>query len=416
MQASFYVQNRENMYASLENGSIALVFAGHAPLKTGDENYPYFAERNFVYLTGLKEASEGFILMAEKDAEGTVTESLYILPPDALKERWTGRRVKPAEATEISGITGIHYLETFEADFHKASLRENFLYLDLGKLVATEQDNDAYRFARKAQNDYPALQIRTLRPQLKKQRTIKAPCEIEALRIAEDVTRDGILAMMKAAKPGITEYQLKAEYDYALAQRGVLSPGFPSIISAGDNNFCIHYYAYTGTAKDGDMVLNDVGAVWDGMICDVSRGWPVNGHFNERQRALYTCVYNTSNYMFSIIKPGMRMGDVDLTARKYNCEQLKGIGLLESYDEIGKYMWHGGSHHIGFDVHDIVDYRPDLIIQPGMVFCVDIGVYVEEWGIGFRLEDNCLVTEDGCENLSAAIPRSIEEIEAFMQG
>ncbi len=414
MLASFHAQNRETMYASLENKSIALIFAGHAPLKTGDENYPYFAERNFVYLTGLKDASEGFILMAEKDAAGDTTEALYILPPDVLKERWTGRRVKPAEATEISGIEAIRYLADFDTDFHKATAKAEHLYLDLGKLVPTEQDNDAYRFARKSEAQYPALRIHSLRPQLRRQRTIKAPCEIEALRISEDITRDGIIAMMKAARPGITEYQLKAEYDYALAQRGVLTPGFPSIISAGENNFCIHYYAYTGTAQDGDMVLNDVGATWDGMISDVSRGWPVNGHFNDRQRALYTCVYNTSNYMFSIIKPGMRMGDVDLTARKYNFEQLKHIGLLDSYDEIGKYMWHGGSHHIGYDVHDIVDYRPDLIIQPGMVFCVDIGVYVEEWGIGFRLEDNCLVTADGCENLSRHIPRSIEEIEAVL--
>ncbi len=414
MQASFHTGNRQNMYASMLPGSIALIFAGHAPLKTGDEPWPFFAERNFVYLTGLCASSEGFILMAVKNAEGETKESLFILPPDLLKERWTGRRVKPDEATTISGIEDIRFLADFETDFHKASASCCHLYLDLGKLVPTEQDNEAYIMARKAAADYPHLQIHTLRPQLRKQRTIKQPCEIEALRVAEDVTRDGILAMMKAAKPGITEYQLKAEYDYALAQRGVLTPGFPSIISCGDNNFCIHYYAYTGTSKDGDMVLNDVGAVWDGMICDVSRGWPVNGRFSEKQRQLYTCVYNTSNYMFSIIKPGMRMGDVDLTARKYNFEQLKGIGLLDDYKDIGKYMWHGGSHHIGYDVHDIVDYRPDLIIEPGMVFCVDIGVYVEEWGIGFRLEDNCLVTENGCENLSAAIPRSIEDIEAFM--
>ena len=414
MQASFHTGNRQNMYASMLPGSIALIFAGHAPLKTGDEPWPFFAERNFVYLTGLSASSEGFILMAVKNAEGETKESLFILPPDLLKERWTGRRVKPDEATRISAIEDIRYIDSFAADFHKASMRVSHLYLDLGKLVPTEQDNEAYRFARQAQHDYPQLKILSVREQLKKQRTIKQPCEIEALRISEDITRDGIVAMMKAGKPGMYEYQLKAEYDYALAQRGVLSPGFPSIISAGDNNFCIHYYAYTGQAKDGDMVLNDVGAIWDHMISDVSRGWPVNGHFNERQRALYTCVYNTSNYMFSIVKPGMRMGDIDQTIRKYNFEQLKGIGLLDDFKDIGKYMWHGGSHHIGFDVHDVVDYRPDLIIAPGMVFCIDIGVYVEEWGIGFRLEDNCLITEDGCENLSAAIPRSIEEIEAVM--
>ena len=414
MKATFYTKNRDTLYDSLLNSSIALVFAGTAPFKTSDEFYPFFADRNFVYLTGLMEASAGFILMAEKDADGKASEALYILPLDAMKERWTGRRVKPAEAQEISGISDIRMLDSFDQDFERAVLKAENLYLDLGKQIEAQPDNEAFFFADKYRKSYPDLTIQNLRPQLKKQRLFKAPCEIEALRVAEDITRDGIIAMMKAAKPGMTEYQLKAEYDYALAQRGVLAPGFPSIISAGDNNFCIHYYAYTGTLKDGDMVLNDVGAIWDGMIADVSRPWPVNGHFNERQKQLFNCVRNTSDYMFSIIKPGMRMGDVDLTIRKYNFEQLRSIGLLDNYDDIGKYMWHGGSHHIGFDVHDVVEYDPDMIIQPNMVFCVDIGVYVEAWGIGFRLEDNCLVTENGCENLSAAIPRTIEDIEAVM--
>ena len=160
------------------------------------------------------------------------------------------------------------------------------------------------------------------------------------------------------------------------------------------------------------MILNDVGACWDNLGNDVSRGFPCNGRFSERQRLLYTCAYNTSNYMFSIIKPGMPMASVDQTARRYCYEQLKGIGLLDSYDDIGRYMWHGGAHHVGFDTHDVVDMSHP--VASGMVFCVDIGIYCEEWGIGFRLEDNCLVTEDGCENLSRDIPRSIEEIESEM--
>jgi Xaa-Pro aminopeptidase len=116
--------------------------------------------------------------------------------------------------------------------------------------------------------------------------------------------------------------------------------------------------------------------------------------------------------MFSIIKPGMPMADVDLTIRKYCFELLREAGLVDSYENVGRLMWHGGAHHVGYDVHDVVDNtRP---IAAGMVFCVDIGIYCEDWGIGFRLEDNCLVTENGCINLSAAIPRSIEEIEAVM--
>ena len=161
------------------------------------------------------------------------------------------------------------------------------------------------------------------------------------------------------------------------------------------------------------MVLNDVGAWHDHLMNDVSRGWPCNGKFNERQRLLYECAFATSNHMFSIIKPGMLMKDVDGEARRYNALMLKEAGVLKDIDKIGTYMWHGGAHHVGFDVHDMVE-TPE-IIAPNMVFCVDIGIYHEEWGIGFRLEDNCLVTETGCENLSAITPRTIEEIEDTMQ-
>ena len=121
----------------------------------------------------------------------------------------------------------------------------------------------------------------------------------------------------------------------------------------------------------------------------------------------------TSDHMFSIIKPGMLMEEVDKEARRYNAGLLKDMGVLEDADEIGKYMWHGGSHHVGYDVHDLVE-RPKRI-APGMIFCVDIGIYHEDWGIGFRLEDNCLVTEGGCENLSAITPRTIQEIEDTMR-
>ncbi|NLB90131.1 MAG: M24 family metallopeptidase [Clostridiales bacterium] len=285
--------------------------------------------------------------------------------------------------------------------------------MDLYKNAPDDQDAPAHLFARELQKNNPYLLIHNVLPQLRSQRTIKQPCEIEAMRTAANITRDGIVAMMKASTPGMFEYEYKAEFDRVLTKNGVLESAFPSIISSGKNNFYIHYYSYTGQAQDGDMILNDVGAKYKGVGNDVSRGWPCNGRFSEKQRLLYTCAYNTSKYMFSIIKPGMPMADVDLIARKYNYEQLKQIGLCNSYDDIGTYMWHGGAHHVGFDTHDIVDMtRP---VAPGMVFCVDIGIYCEKWGIGFRLEDNCLVTETGCENLTAVVPSSIEDIEDIMR-
>ena len=287
------------------------------------------------------------------------------------------------------------------------------LYLDLFRASPADRDEPAHRLLRRVQSDYPYIKVENANTLIRRLRTIKQPCEIEAMRQAEKITCAGITAMMKASHPGMYEYQYKAEFDYALGQYGPQGPAFPSIISAGKNNFCIHYYGYKGQALDGDMVLNDVGAWYDNLMTDVSRGWPCNRKFSEKQRRLYECALATSNHMFSIVKPGMAMKDVDGEIRRYNAERLKEAGVLDDVGNIGTYMWHGGAHHVGFDVHDVVE-MPETI-APGMVFCVDVGIYHEEWGIGFRLEDNCLVTADGCENLSALTPRTIEEIEDTMR-
>lgn len=412
MEASFYKGNREKLYEMLPEGSLLAVFSGKEIIKTNDEYYPFFADRNFVYLTGL-ECREA-ILLAGKDYNGWIYEALYILPPDAHAERWTGVRIKPAEAEEISGVTDIRSTDSFRADFRRMAMSGNYrrIYLDFFKLNDKELDRQSHVFMHYVHENYPYILFGNADPFLRKLRLIKQPCEIEALRIGEKITGEGIIAMMKASRPGMNVHQYKAEFDRAIHEYAPYIYGFPPIISAGQDNFIIHNYAYTGVAQDGDMILNDVGVNWDHMITDVSRGWPCNGHFSYRQKILYECALATSDYMFSIIKPGMRMDAVDSTIKRYNAELLKDAGVLDDVKNIRKYMWHGGAHHIGFDVHDVVE-TPEFI-APGMVFCIDVGIYHEEWGIGFRVEDNCLVTEDGCENLSACIPRTVEDIEAVM--
>jgi len=414
MDRSFYIGNRKALYALLPENFLLILFAGHAPRKTADEYYPFFANRNFVYLTGVGDAcAEGFALMARRSG-GILAETLYIMPPDAHAERWQGRRMKPEEARRVSGIDDIAFADEFPGCLHGIIGANGLtgLWLDMDRHKPNEPENEEHAFANRISHEYPFLRVCNAHPHLRALRTIKQPCEIEAMRKAMTITREAILDMMRASRPGMYEYEYKAIFDAALTRNGVIVPGFPPIISAGANNFCIHYYAYTGRARDGDMVLNDVGARWDYLGNDVSRGWPCNGKFSEKQRLLYTCAYDTSEYMFRTIRPGLPMASVDQTARQFCFERLKGIGLVDRFEDVGKYIWHGGAHHVGFDTHDAVDLqRP---VSPGMVFCVDIGVYCEDWGIGFRLEDNCLVTEKGCVNLSADIPRSIEDIEAVM--
>lgn len=412
MKSSFFKGNRETMYETLCDGTVMVLFSGKELRKTADEYYPFYASRNFVYMTGVDQ-KECILVVGKRN--GSVQETIFVLEPDAHAERWTGVRLRAHEVTELSGIEDVKYVSQFEPYFNilmKQGVYE-VVALDLYKHEREDLDTEAFKFAQKIKKAYPYVHIKNCLGQIRRQRTIKQTCEIEAMRKAVTVTKAGIEAMMKLSRPGLYEYEYRAEFNYALAKMGVMETAFPSIISAGNNNFCIHYYDYTGIAKDGDMILNDVGARYDFLLNDVSRAFPCNGKFTERQRLLYTCAYNTSEYMFSIIKPGMPMADVDRMIKEYNFKQLQSIGVCEKIEDIGEYMWHGGAHHVGFDTHDVVDMTME--VAPGMVFCVDVGIYHEEWGIGFRLEDNCLVTETGCENLTASIPRTIEEIEAIMK-
>ena len=411
MDASFHLENRRALFRALPDNALAVFFAGEAPWQSADAYYPFFCDRNFLYLSGVDFHS--LILLLSKSG-GEEREALYLLPWDAMAERWTGRRPAAQEAAAQSGVEDIRLLERFPEDFRRLACSGRFetLWLDLFRDTPNQPPTPACQFAQEAARLYPGLTVRDVMPTMRGLRTIKKPCEIAAMKRAAVITREGIEAMMLASRPGMYEYEYKAEFDRALTRNGVLAPAFHSIISAGKNNFCIHYDSYTGQAQDGDMILNDVGAQWDHEVNDVSRGWPCNGKFTKEQAALYRCATNTSDYMFSIIKPGMPMASVDQIAREYCCEELKKIGKLRSYEEIGTYMWHGGAHHIGYDVHDMVDM--DRPVAPGMVFCVDIGIYDEASGIGFRVEDNCHVLAGGCENLTGAIPKRLEDIEALM--
>ena len=337
MIASFYAENRKSFLEHLEQGELAVFLSGEALRKSADDDYPFYANRNFVYLTGIEQRDS--ILVLYRDG-GKFIEKLFILAPNAFEERWNGARIKPEDAAAKSGMKDIGYVDEWQSYLAEVirKLHIHTIYLDIDHKEGRRNWNGADWMCQYIETGYPHMKVKNSLPILMNMRLIKKPCEIEALEQAERITKAGIVAMMEHSRPGMYEYQYKAEYDYALAQYGVLEPGFSSIISAGKNNFCIHYDSYRGQAQDGDLVLNDVGVRWDYLVTDVSRAWPCNGKYTERQKLLYECAYRTSQYMFGVLKPGLPMMEVDKRIKEYNFEQLRDAGVCKSFDEIGTYM------------------------------------------------------------------------------
>jgi Xaa-Pro aminopeptidase len=244
-------------------------------------------------------------------------------------------------------------------------------------------------------------------------RMIKEPCEISLIEEAIAITGRGIEAMMRRVQPGLMEYHLWNDFRSSLALEGCLEPAFPSIVAAGANTFCLHYMQPAGCIREGDLVQVDVGASCGGLCADISRAFPASGRFSPRQLAIYQLVRNCQDMAFASIRPGEHITEINERCREVAREGLTALGIMGKDGSIGEYCWHGVSHHLGLDVHDVSNR--EAILQEGMVLTVEPGIYVQAWQVGLRIEDDVLVTSSGCRNLSAALPREAGEIEAVCQ-
>jgi Xaa-Pro aminopeptidase len=411
MDKQFYIENRRKLAAHMAENEAMLFFSGESVRKSADESYPFFANRNFLYLTGIHQ--EGSALLLQKKDDLT-SECLFVTRPNFEQEIWTGRRLTEGELRERSGVEGVedvdHLSPTLDRLLSSQPAMTLWLCFDSH---ATERSFDLERkFARQIRERHTHVVIKNSYPLLARMRTIKAPEEIDAIRKAMQITDAGIRRMMRAARPGVMEYELEAEFNNELAVHGQRRTAFPSIIAGGERIFYLHYTALTSSLADGELILTDVGAAYDEYCTDISRVFPSNGHFDERQAQLYRLAYEANRAVMAQVRPGVFFPQLNRTCREVSFEGLKALGLIQDFADIRKYVWHGVAHHVGLDTHDVGIY--DEPMAENMVFTVDAGIYVREWGIGLRVEDNVLVTADGCENLSAAIPATIEEIESLM--
>jgi Xaa-Pro aminopeptidase len=405
---------RKRFHKNLSEGEALILFAGSAPRKTADATYPFFANRNFYYLTGVLQVDSIFLAA---NRGGVVEETLFIHEKSPMAERWNGYRISHEEASECSGIKKIADLGTFDqvlGDLLKSG-SVTALWYDFDKYDDGRKDAPQNKHSESVLSAHPALTLKNAYPLICEARTIKDADEIAKIREALAVTRDGIHAMMKQVKSGMYEYQLEGVFNKALADAGVREPAFANIVSGGRNNFYIHYEDPRGILQDGDLILTDVGARKNEYVSDISRPFPVNGKFTPEQKKVYSIALKVNKELMGLLVPGMvSFEEIEAYARRRIREELVAAGYLGEDEDVSKYYWHKGTHHIGLDVHDVGP--PGQPIAPGMVFTIDVGIYIEDRNIGFRIEDNVAITETGYEHLSSDIVREIEDVEAMMRG
>lgn len=405
-------KRRQQLGANIKDDSLIILFSGEAPVSSADQRYEYTPQRNFYYLTNIDRPKMVYVL---RKMNGVVEDYLFIETVTEVEEKWTGKRLSKEEAHALSGIKNILPESELRSVLGRWLLNDDFenVYLDLERGSYNHPDTIQIEFAKELKEKYPFVHIQNIYHHITKLRLIKSEDEIANMRTAIEKTRIGIERLMKASKPEMREYQLEAHYDFAIKTEGVKKTSFHTIAASGVNATVLHYDKNDDVCKDGDLILFDLGCEWNYYCSDISRTFPVNGKFSDRQRDVYQAVLDAQLATIEIIKPGVSMAEVNEFARKKLAEGCKKLGLIKHDEEVSRYYYHGIGHYLGLDTHDVGGRGG--VLQPGMVITIEPGLYIAEEGIGIRIEDDILVTKDGHENLSKDIIKSIEDIEAFMQ-
>ena len=408
-----YQVRRKKVMDAMENGTVALLYSGVEVHVSADEYAPFEANRNFFYLTGLRR--DNMLLMLDKAAqEPKVT--LFIERADPLQERWTGRKVTIEEAKKISGIDRVLFLDVVEEELDRVLTREDVqaLYFDCYRHSGNDLAGYNLVKAEEYRRKYPGVAIKNLFPIVAALRMWKEEEEIAKIREAIRITDEALQCVMKKLRPEMKEYQVQAEFEYQIHYHGAEKPAFPTIAGSGKNGTMLHYGTNQDTCKDGSLILLDLGARYEGYNADITRTYPVNGKFTERQREVYDIVLEANRVIAKTAKAGMTLKELNEVCKKVLAKGCMRIGLIKKEEELKKYYMHSVSHMLGIDVHD-VSVDANRILQPGAVISDEPGLYIDEWEIGIRIEDDLLIKEDGCEVLSEDIIRTADEIEAFMK-
>ena len=423
LDPSIFVQNRKRFTSKMKKGSIAIFNSNDEVPSNGDAIYRFKQNSDLYWLTGIMQ-EETMLILYPDNPEAKFREVLVLVRPNELKEKWDGKRLRSEEAKQISGIETVLWLDTLE------SMLQGWVHLaDNIYLNSNENDRKSanvptrdYRYAEEMKRKYPFHKYRRSAKILKELRAVKTEEEMKVMQVAADITHKTFERVLKVIRPGIMEYEIEAEILHSFISQRSSGEAYNSIIASGDRARTLHYISNNQECKDGELVLMDFGAEYGGYCADLTRTVPVNGKFTARQAEVYNGCLHLHNFAKSLLKPGISIVDYTEKVGDEATKVFLKLGLLTESDvknddknnkSYRKYLYHGISHHLGIDVHDLGTRTEPL--EAGMMLTVEPGIYIEEEQMGIRIENNVWITEDGNIDLMKNIPITVEDIEARMK-
>ena len=423
LNQELFVKNRKRFTERMKPNSIAIFVSNDEVPRNGDAIYTFQQNSDLYWLSGIQQ-EDSLVILFPDNPDNKYREVLVLVRPNEAKEKWDGKRLRKEEATAISGMQTIVWVDSLDGLLQPWIHLADAIYLD-----TNENDRKAslvrsrdYRFVDEMKERYPLHQYERAAKIMKELRAVKTPEEVEVVKKAVDITHNTFLRVMKFVKPGVMEYEIEAEILHSFISQRASGEAYGSIIASGDRARTLHYVSNNQECRDGELLLMDFGALYGGYAADLTRTIPVNGKFTERQKEVYNACLHLHNYAKSLLKPGISIIDYTDKVGEEATQQFLKIGLLKEEDvkaedvenrAYRKYLYHGISHHLGIDVHDLGTRTEP--IKEGMLFTVEPGIYIEEEGIGIRIENNLWITGDGNIDLFEGIPITVEEIEAHMK-
>lgn len=403
--------------------SIAIFVSNDEFPSNGDALHTFKQNTELFWLSGIDQ-EDSMVILFPDNPDPKYREVLVLVRPNELKEKWDGKRLRAKEAADMSGIPTIVWLDAVDAPLQTWVHLADHIYLDTNEndRKASHIRSREYRFVDEMKSAYPLHSFQRAARIMKKLRSIKTKEEIEVVQKAIDITENTFRRLLQFIQPGVTEYEIEAEIWHSFLSQRATGPAYGSIIASGDHARTLHYVSNNAECRDGDLILMDFGAEYGNYCADLTRTVPVNGKFGRRQKTVYNACLHLHNYCKSILKPGISIVDYTEKVGEEATQQFLKIGLLRKSDvknedpenrAYRKYLYHGISHHLGIDVHDLGTRTEP--IQAGMLFTIEPGIYIEEEQMGIRIENNFWITKNGNIDLMKNIPITVEEIEALMK-